>query len=136
MVTAPRKRQQIAVDFGNVSIGDGTARIGIKIDRNDMELSEAEDTLCGRRITGSIKLVRTNEDPAQKPISGMEDDQHEIKGTFDVKAISVSPKRISAGLTFSLKSIPFEQLAFFAKRSGRLMVDNVAELEVEDEDNE
>jgi len=130
------KKKRIAVRFGGVSIGENTARIGIKIDREDIELSEAEEILCGRRLTGSVKTAKTNEDPTQKPLNGMGDTQHEIKSVFDVKRIGVSPKDISAGLTFALSEIPMEELAHFSKRAGWLTVDAVAELEVDDDDDE
>ena len=133
--TSKKTRAKIAVKFGGVSIGEDTARLGIVIDRADMpDLLQAESILCGRRLTGDVRVARTNEDT--KCLPGMEDVAYCVASTFDVKRIGVSPKHISAGLTFALSEIDVSDLAHFSKKSGWLNVQNVAVLEDEEENEE
>lgn len=71
---------------------------------------------------------------AKKIQSYLEADMvHEFAATFDVKRIGVSPKNISAGLTFSLGEIDASELTYFAKRSGRLVVEKLTELNEADD---
>jgi hypothetical protein len=121
----------VAVDFEGVSIGDGTGRVGIKIDREHMSVVAADAALCGRRLTGRIVAVPKDVDPDQKHM--FEDQRHELSGAFEVKRFSVSPKVITAGLTFALPEIDISEMAHFAKRSGRLIIDSIAMLEQEEE---
>lgn len=124
----------VPVAFGNVSIGDGTARLGIVIDREQLTVENADLMLCGRRLTGAV-VVQPNGDSTDQTylVDGI---KHELRAVFDVKRIGVSPKEISTGLTFALKGLELAELGFFAKRSGRLVVDAVTELESEAEEPE
>lgn len=122
----------LPVAFGGVSIGDGTARLGIKIDRAALTIDKADASLCGRRLAGRVVLGKG--DSAQQEL--INDRQHCVASVFDVKRIGVAPKNISAGLTFSLEDIDVRELSIFAKKSGRLIVDTIAELPDEDEDGD
>ena len=128
----------VAVDFETVSIGDGTARIGIKIDREHMNVVAADEAFCGRRLSGRIVAMPKDEDPDQQHM--FDGEKHELSGFFDVKRFGASPKAITAGLTFALAEIDVSELGHFAKRCGRLIIDSVGPLEVDgepaDEDEE
>lgn len=116
----------IPVSFGGVSIGQGTARIGIRVDRSNLGLSEAEKYLCGRRLVGRVRVESGNGDPSQQDL--VPDLHHEIAGAFDLKQMGVSPERYSAGLTFSTAEINLAELGFFAKANGRLYIETAAEI--------
>lgn len=113
---------EVDVQFGGVSIGDETARVGIKIDRALMQLDQADEILCGKRLTGRIEVCAPGEQQGQRALPGMKDERPHLDGTFDVKRFGVSLKEISAGLTFGLGSIDVSELAKFAKKNGRLLV--------------
>jgi hypothetical protein len=120
----------VPVNFGDVSIGDGTARIGVRIDRSLLNIDAADELLCGRRLNGRLLVTPPGDANSQTyidpEVSG--DLKHELESTFDVKRFSASPKNITAGLTFSLQEVEVSELSHFAKRGGRLVVASIAEI--------
>ena len=116
----------LACDFGNVSIGDETVRVGIKIDREDLSLEQADELFSSMRLQGKITL-KTKADEQQQNFEGM-DDVTEIETTFDVKRFSVKRKEISCGLTSAIGDISITDLAHFAKRTGRLIISDAEPL--------
>lgn len=127
------KKQQsvldVPVEFGGVSIGESTARLGIRIDRSVCNINAADEIFCGHRLSGRIMLGRGGDQPGQTTL--VEDLDHYIDAVFDVKRIGVNPTHIGTGLTFSLADINIQELAKLSKGSGRLIVNTVAELPVE-----
>lgn len=117
----------VPVSYGNVNVGDKTARIGITIDRANMTAAQADKQLCGRRLRGRIeaKPNSSGDDPGQ---ARMFDDSLELAATFDVKSIGLALKTISAGLTLNLANVDITKLAGFAKRHGSFIVEEVADL--------
>lgn len=131
--------KEYPVEFGGVSIGDSTARLGLKFDCKFMSVLVATDLLCGTRLSVKAILARPGEENGQAFIPGTEDAALEIEASVDVKRFSVSPKNITAGLTFQVKGLDVEVLSHFAKRSGRLQILDVQEIpeeEAGDEDEE
>jgi hypothetical protein len=127
-------RLDLRVTFGDVAIGDQTARVAVKIDRGNFTIDQADDTLCGRRISG--RLVLTNGDnEGQEKLPGMGDVDHAMEGVADVKQYSVTAKHISCTLSFSLRSIDLDALCHFAKRAGKLTIEGVEAIP-EDEETE
>lgn len=124
-------KTEIRVEFGNVSIGDQTARLGVKIARESLSLADGDRIFCGRRIWGKVILGEPG-NPDQQRLPGMEDAQHEIEGAFDTKQLGVKPNDYSVGLTFNIQSIDISELAKFAKKSGVLQVVSVKDLDHED----
>jgi hypothetical protein len=131
---AKKSDVKIAVQFGGVSIGEETARLGIRISRADVSLENADAMLCGRRITGRVRVAITNESPDQQGLPGMDDAITEIAAVFDVRRLGVSPKEFTAGLTFSLAEIDVSVLAHFAKREGWLIAEKVLVLDEVEKD--
>lgn len=133
MATATRSKKksesvlELPVSFGNVNIGDETARVGISISRANLTVSQADKNLCEKRLAGRI-IARSNGASAnQDSLPGLDDDA-EIEGLFDVKGFSATGKQISTGLTFLLSTIDVQTLARFAKREGQLVVNGIEEL--------
>lgn len=58
----------VPCEFGGVSIGDATARLGIRMSRNDCSLDRADETFCGHRLSGVVKLSRNGDEPDQKKL--------------------------------------------------------------------
>ena len=79
----------LLVEFGGVSIGDGTGRLGVKVSRQQLTLAKADRTLCGRRLTGRVVLTPGGEDPDQQHL--FEGTKRQINATFDVKRFGVAP---------------------------------------------
>ena len=130
----------LAVAFGNLSVGDKTARIGITVDRQNLKVLEADKHLCERRLTCKLVARPKGENPDQGRMPGFEKDNDEaIDGVADVKGFSVSADHISFGLTFAIASIDIMALTHFAKRSGQFMVEgaeDIPEDEKKDDDTE
>lgn len=124
------------VQFGGVSIGDETCRLGVQIGRDAIKIGKADELFCGRRIQCTVVAHRAEFDADQAAFDGF-DDTEMITAVCDVKRYSVGTKNIGIGLTFALAEISIEHLANFAKRSGTLTIDGVRsldEIESEDED--
>ncbi len=124
---------EIPCEFGGVSLGDSTCRLGIRITRDSLSLTKADQFLCGRRIGGTIILSGRKDSPGQKK---MFDSSLSIRGVFDVKRIGVSPGEISCGLTFSKADVDVATLSNFAKGQGLIRIANVEELPTGDEPSE
>jgi len=119
----------LSCSFQNLSLGDKTARIGVLVDRKELSLSAADKQICGRRLTGRLLAVPAGDNGDQDRLF---DDARDLDGIFDVKRFGVSDKEITFGLTFALKDLDVATLAHFAQRSGKLMIDNVADIPEEE----
>lgn len=137
MVTAtkPRGRKtkeeeaaliDVPVEFGGVSIGEATARLGVRISRSCLTLAKADQCFCGHRLTGCVQLGGSDDASGQLKLA--DDLEHAVKATFDCKRLGVSADTLSIGLTFSLKDINVADLAKFSKGAGRLVVEDVSEI--------
>jgi len=116
---------EIPVEFGGVSIGETTARLGLKISRDFLKIQQADEVFCGHRLTGSVVLGGKDDQPGQEKFW---DSDHKVDATFDVKRIGLSADQISTGLTFSLADIDIGELAKFSKGSGKLIIADVGEI--------
>ena len=116
----------VPVKFSGVSIGAGTARIGIKIERSKLDLARADELLCGRRLSGRIVVTQDEDADQQRLFAG----KNELHAVFDSKRFGANPNEITAGLTFNLSDVEtqFDSLGHFANRSGALQIDEVAVL--------
>lgn len=113
------------VEFGGVSFNDQTARLGVRVDRTELDITDVDDYFAGKRIDGRVTL-RKIDDEGQPRLEGMEDEQPpEIDAVFDCKQFSANQKRYGFGLTFQLCPLLHEQLTHFAKRDGRLLIRSV-----------
>ena len=120
--TKPKKPTlEVAVAFGGVSIGDTTARLGVKIQRDFLNVVDADEVFTGKRLTVIVQLGAADADQRK-----LFDVELEVAGSVDVKRIGVTPETISAGLTFNLKTLDIATLARFSKGVGRLKVFDVA----------
>ena len=123
---AKQKKQavlDIPVSFNGVSIGDGTANIGVKIDRKHLDIMAADESLCGRRLSGRVIVIQNGDDPKQKMIAA--DMKHELASTFDTKSFRVSPKYITTGLTFALGEIDIDAPTPMLSRYSRWIGDTL-----------
>ncbi len=126
----------LPVEFGGVSIGETTARLGMKIKKEVLNIIQAEEAFCGRRLSGVIKLGGAADSPGQ---TTMFDTELVVDGTFDIHRFGVGPEAYTTGATFKLKEIDIGDLARFSKGAGRLVVANIAAIptdEVLEDDDE
>lgn len=121
----------IVVSFGGVSIGEKTARLGVNCDREVLDIDRADEAFCDRRLSGSVVLGHTADAPGQAVL--FDDTDHVVRGVFDVKGFRVSSAKIGTGLTFSLNDIDVAELAKFSSGTGRLLVDEIADIPEDEE---
>ncbi|MBA3480620.1 MAG: hypothetical protein H0T51_02290 [Pirellulales bacterium] len=131
---AGRKNQRaaelnIGVAFGGVSFGDKTARIGVQIARDYIELDKADELFCDRRLHGLVVLGHADDDPRQ--FLALDDIQHTINAVFDVKGFKVNAETLGIGLTFAKAELVNGELERFAKSSGRLIVTKSEDIPLE-----
>lgn len=125
-VTGPLAVIDKPVSFGGVSIGKNTGRIGVTLDREWLELEQASDLFCNRRLNGKVVLGRAGDAANQTTL--VDDLDHEVVGAFDVKGFRVTTDVLAAGLTFSLADVDIAELAKFSKGVGRLVVYEIGEI--------
>lgn len=132
MTSPETKTRRYPVQFGNVTIGDGSASVRVTIARDHLIVTDAEDLFCGRRLQAKIGTGDQNENPAQMHL--IDDLQYEIEATFESKGFSVKPKTLAATLNVLLSDLndKIDTLGHFAKRAGKLDVQEVAPLGEED----
>lgn len=117
----------IECQFQGVSIGDETARLGLKISRDHITLEECDMFFDGHRLAGSIQLSPRDDHPK---LAGMDDSGPlSVETVFDCKRFSCSAKDISCGFTFALDSVDVRELSQFAKRGGWLAVRAVGQID-------
>lgn len=126
---------ELPVGFGQVSVGDKVARIGIHISRGNITVAKADKLLCCRRLTGTIYSTPQKDAPGQTTLPGTES-AHEVEGTFDVKQIGCTGKHITAGLTFSIKDVDLQELVQMAKQDGRMVIEKTEPLDGDDEEGD
>lgn len=119
---------ELLVDFGGVSIGETTARLGVKIARPQLTITKADQTFTGKRLSVVVQLG--NPDPDQKKLF---DVVTEVAGSVDVKRLGVNVDEYATGLTFNLADVDVATLAKFSKGKGRLRVLAVEDLPDEGE---
>ncbi len=117
------------VQFGGVSIGDQTARLGVRISRQCIKLEHADEYFSGRRLSIQVALGGGEDSPGQMLL--LDDMDFVIASVCDVKRYGVTSDTISTGLTFSLKDTEIETLARFSKGSGRLAINQAVEIPVD-----
>lgn len=125
----------VPVEFGGVSIGDSTTRIGVRINRDDLNLVAADEVFCGHRLTGRVELGNGGDSPGQ---TRFVDETELLEGIFDCKRLGFDAGHISTGLTFNKKDIDMDLISRFAKGSGRLVILEVGEIpdDAADDDDE
>lgn len=121
-------KQHINCQFGTVSIGESTARLGVKFARAVLPLDEADTMLCGKRIEGRIATIPNGEDPDQTHL--FDDGSLALTASFDITRFGVDPESYTCGLTFNKHSLGdnLSRLSEFVKKSGALQIDSVGEI--------
>lgn len=123
----PRSVLDIPVDFGSVSIQAKSVRVPVKIQRADMSLDQADQILCGHRLTGKIVARPKGDHQDQGTLNGFE--PVELPGVFEVGSFGVHSDYFSASLNFNKEDVSLDELGEFAVKPGRLIVQEVGELE-------
>lgn len=124
------------MDFGGLSIGDTTARLGFKAERSRLNLEDADELFGGKRCLVLIenKLPDSN---GQAQLEGMEGaDVVSLEGLVDIKSFGTNAKVFTTGLTFNLEDVAAEVLAKFPKRRGRLSIKHKEDLPDSEHDPE
>lgn len=121
--------RDVSVSFGGVSIGKKTARIAMKMERDEsFALVKIDEELCGRRLTGKIQLGRKGDTAGQTTIWN---EEQSIAGTFDVTALSMKPTEFGFGATFKKTEIDLALLGDFSNGEGRMRIESVSEIPVD-----
>jgi hypothetical protein len=113
--------------FSNVNVGDEIASLSITVPRTALTISQADSKVCGKRLTGHILARGGGGQADQASLPGADNDV-EIPGQFDVKSVTFTRKNVKFKLSFSIGSIDIGDLAHFAKREGRCVINVITAL--------
>lgn len=127
---------KIPVAFGGVSIGEETASLGCTVERNSLNLDEADEHFSGKQLDALIQVLAKDVDKDQQELPGMEPSHPLITCIAGVKRFGCNAKKLTFRLQFTLESIDVEELAHFAKRNGQLSCKVIADLAAEPEDDD
>ncbi len=119
----------LAVQYGNVTVGDETISVGVKTERKNISLSAADKHLIGKRLIGCVTCRPGNGNADQKSLM---DADVEVAAAFDVNGIHVTRKKLSFGLSFARSSVDMTTITDFAKRSGDLIITEIGEIPKEE----
>jgi hypothetical protein len=120
---------EIPCEFGQVSIGDGTCRIGVSVNRERMNLKQADHFFAGSRLMIDVVVDPNSEkDTAGQQVMEGVEGKH-TKSTVDVKGFRVTTTHITTGLTFKREEIDLVDLADFANCNGKLKCQRIGDAE-------
>lgn len=134
---ATKANTVIGVDYSGVSNSGVTVRLGCKTGRGNLTLRQADEALCGKRLTVRL-LARSSGGSGQDSLPGMDQDIT-VRAVADVKGFGVTPKNFTFGLSFMVSDIGPEKLALldqFPKRAGTITITGVEELPEDDKNGE
>jgi hypothetical protein len=120
-------------EFGNVSIGDQTASIPVKVDSVRFHPDEAERILVGRRVNATIALEEHSERD-QRRLPEMEPPR--IETVCDIKSYRRTVNDWNFKLTFALKEVDAGILSQFAHRTGRCELEVLGDADSDDDDGQ
>lgn len=106
----------VGCDFRGVSRGPETRRIAVTVGRNVLSMDDADDILCGQRVTVQLMLGDVAEGSQSLPGMG---DQAMVA---DIKSLSMKPDEWSFGLTFSANDVDPITLDKLSGNPGRMVV--------------
>lgn len=118
------------VEFSGVGIGETSARIGVTLSRDDMDIDVADDLLCGRRIKGKIEAHKKGGDSEGQGY--LKNVRPSITAVFECKSFRTGPSKIGASLNFALNDLTGDDLRHFANRNGNLYIESAEELKTDD----
>lgn len=124
----------VPVTFGACGGGGGVARLSCALDVAHMNPDAAFDAFAGTRIKGRIVIGGADSAAGQ---TRFVDTDEALDGTFDCKAYTTNRKTIRFSLSSNIAVFPTQAwFNGFAKRSGRLLIESVDEIEGASEEDE
>ena len=112
---------EIPVQFGSVGFGKKTARVSASVERNEMNLGDADAQLCDRRVTAQIHAASNGDQAGQGRLPGMED-EIDINIIADVKSLKVDSGAIGFGMTVNIKGLERSTFSNLASRTGTIRI--------------
>jgi len=126
-------KTELEVDFGGVSIGQETARIGVEIDRAKMTLQDADKFLSGSRLKVHLLATPKGECKGQKHF---EDMTETIEGEIDCKSFSVTADKFRTGFKFAAAALNLLTFVGFRKRPGKAFIEWIGAASDHDDDDD
>lgn len=124
---------EIPVSYGKVSFGDKTASVSVSVSRGNIkDANKADQSLCGRRLTGKLMHKPHGWKGDQQALPGTSDDT-EITLIFDVASLSLTSRSIGFTLSVSRDRLNEAIFTSFAKCEGRISITAIADMNDEEE---
>jgi hypothetical protein len=124
---------KLQVRFGSVSVNAETCSIGFNLDREQLDVAEADSMFSGYQLEVELSTAQAS----APPLPGTEEFVDSLKATAIASRFAVSRKKYGSRLRFSLGATKFVELGNYASRDGTLIIHGVPEsIELSDTDIE
>ena len=124
---------EVNVQFGGVSFGDQTARLGISFDEDLFSSKSAEEFLVGSRL--KIVAVPGSQDSTSFRQKELVESGKRLESEVDCKGYSRGMHGFKAGLTFNVSSVDESILVHLRKKAGRLSMERIGSCGHDDDED-
>ena len=125
---------EVNVQFGGISFGDQTARLGISFDRGDFKVCSAEKFMVGARLR-IVAIPGVRDATAFRQLELM-DAGKRVQADVDCKQYTGGSHAFKSGLTFNVSSVDQTALLALRKKQGRISLERIGSCDDEDEDDD
>jgi hypothetical protein len=128
--------KEIPVQYKSVTFGDAVATIGCSAPRGSLSVTNADKTFTARQVNCELQAgVTANENPDQKRM--FKEGDFALEGVFKSNGFSVTSSKINFSLSIPIKELPKgSKFECFAKKSGRIEIRSVEDIEAPEEGEE
>lgn len=119
--------------FGNLSIGDEKATIGVTCERNDVDVAKLESVVIGGRLDVKVTYDRQ----AKSDVDGQQklaDTSDNFRNVADCPSLQLKPTKVGFRLSFSRQNVPLEKLAGAAQAAGELEIIRIGDSGQDEDD--
>ena len=113
-----KEKKTLAVKFGSVNFGKESARIGVHVSRDRLDLEGADRLLTGAQL--DVKMTLCSD--LNNPTLPMNTDLPELSTSATCKSIGVKADAIGFGLTMQIVGLDTQKLIDFRNRDGKLVL--------------
>lgn len=122
------------VQFGGLSFGDQTARLGLSFERSDFNSKAAEHFCVGARL--KIVAIAGSRDATSFRQKELLDGGKRVEAEVDCKQYTGATSAFKTGLTFNVSAVDQSALLALRKKAGRILLERIGSCGNEDDEDD